>query len=123
MQATEAVILGTLCTVGMLILRPPYAPMIGALVGVTALIPIVGAFIGMIAGAFLNINSKSFESFCICRLSYDFTTGRRKLDLPQSSRFQNQSPGNVGACRSDCRGKSGRTIWNAAGYTRRICRL
>lgn len=41
-QATEAVILGMLCTIGMLILRLPYAPMIGALVGVTALIPIVG---------------------------------------------------------------------------------
>lgn len=52
-QATEAVILGLLCTVGMLILRLPYAPMIGALVGVTALIPIVGAFIGTIVGAFL----------------------------------------------------------------------
>lgn len=52
-QAAEAVILGTLCTVGMLILRLPYAPMIGALVGVTALIPIVGAFIGTIVGAFL----------------------------------------------------------------------
>lgn len=52
-QATEAVILGTLCTIGMLILRLPYAPMVGALVGVTALIPIVGAYIGAIVGAFL----------------------------------------------------------------------
>lgn len=45
-QATEAVILGMLCTIGMLILRLPYAPMIGTLGGVTALIPIVGAFVG-----------------------------------------------------------------------------
>lgn len=52
-QATESVILGTLCTIGMLILRLPYAPMVGALVGVTALIPIVGAYIGAIVGAFL----------------------------------------------------------------------
>lgn len=44
-QAIEAVILGMLSTIGMLILRLPYAPMIGALVGVTALIPIVGAFL------------------------------------------------------------------------------
>ena len=63
MQATEAVILGTLCTVGMLILRPPYAPMIGALVGVTALIPIVGAFIGMIAGAFLILTVSPLKAF------------------------------------------------------------
>lgn len=52
-QCTEAVILGTLCMVGMLILRLPYAPMIGALVAFTALIPIVGAFIGAGVGAFL----------------------------------------------------------------------
>lgn len=52
-QATEAVILGTLCMIGMLILRLPYAPMIGALVGVTALIPIVGAFAGTIVGAIM----------------------------------------------------------------------
>ncbi len=52
-QTTEALILGSLCAVGMAILRLPYAPMIGALVGVTALIPIVGAFIGAVVGAFM----------------------------------------------------------------------
>lgn len=50
-QATEAVILGVLCMIGMAILGIPYAPMVGALVGVTALIPIVGAFVGTIIGA------------------------------------------------------------------------
>ena len=52
-QCTEAVILGTLCTIGMLIFRFPYAPMIGAFIGVTALIPIVGAYIGAAVGAFM----------------------------------------------------------------------
>lgn len=52
-QCTEAVILGTLCTVGMLILRLPYAAMIGALMAFTALIPIVGGLIGAGVGAFL----------------------------------------------------------------------
>lgn len=52
-QATEAIILGTLCIIGMAILRIPYAPMIGALVGVTALIPIVGAFVGTIIGTIM----------------------------------------------------------------------
>lgn len=52
-QTVEAVILGSLCALGMLALRLPYAPMIGALVGVTALIPIVGAFIGTIVGGFM----------------------------------------------------------------------
>jgi predicted PurR-regulated permease PerM len=52
-QSIEAVILGVLCMVGMLVLRLPYAPMVGALVGVTALIPVVGAFIGLFVGAFM----------------------------------------------------------------------
>lgn len=52
-QCTEAVILGSLCTVGMLIFRFPYAPMVGALVGATALLPIIGAYIGAIVGAFM----------------------------------------------------------------------
>lgn len=52
-QCTEAVILGTLCTIGMMILKLPYAAMIGALIAFTALIPIVGAFIGAGVGAFL----------------------------------------------------------------------
>ena len=62
-QATEAVILGTLCTIGMLILRLPYAPMVGALVGATALIPIVGAYIGAIAGAFLILTVSPLKAF------------------------------------------------------------
>lgn len=52
-QCTEGVILGILCTIGMLILRLPYATMIGTLIGFTALIPVVGAFIGGAVGAFL----------------------------------------------------------------------
>lgn len=54
-QCTEALILGCLCALGMLVLRIPYAPMVGALVGVTALIPMLGAYIGAIVGAFLII--------------------------------------------------------------------
>lgn len=52
-QLTEAVILGTLCFLGMLIFRLPYAGVISVLVGFTALIPIFGAFIGVGIGAFL----------------------------------------------------------------------
>lgn len=54
-QTLEAIILGVLCMAGMLILRIPYAPMVGALVGVTALIPVVGGFIGAIVGAFMIV--------------------------------------------------------------------
>lgn len=52
-QCTEAVILGVLCTLGMIIFRFPYAAMVGAVVGATALIPIVGAYIGAAIGAFM----------------------------------------------------------------------
>lgn len=52
-QCTEAVIIGTLCCIGMLILRLPYALLIGFIVGVTSLIPIFGAFLGTIPSAFL----------------------------------------------------------------------
>lgn len=45
-QCIEAVILGSLCAVGMTILGFPYAVMIGAFIGFTALIPIAGAYIG-----------------------------------------------------------------------------
>ncbi len=52
-QCTEAVILGALCTLGMWFFRLPYAPMVGALVAFTALIPIAGAYIGAGVGAFM----------------------------------------------------------------------
>ena len=52
-QCTEAVILGGLCTIGMLILRLPYAAMIGTVICVTAFIPVVGGLIGGGVGAFL----------------------------------------------------------------------
>ena len=50
---TEAVIIGVLCFIGMLIFRMPYAAVISVLVGFTALIPVFGAFIGTAIGAFL----------------------------------------------------------------------
>lgn len=39
--------------IGMTILRLPYATMIGALIAVTALIPVAGAYIGGIVGALM----------------------------------------------------------------------
>lgn len=52
-QLIEAVILGTLCALGMWILQLPYPVMIGALIGVMALIPIAGAYIGAAIGAIM----------------------------------------------------------------------
>lgn len=66
-QCLEATILGVLCILGMLILRIPYAVPIGVLVGVTALIPVVGCFIGIIIGAILilSINPIKVITFII----------------------------------------------------------
>ena len=52
-QCTEAVILGALGSAGMVILRLPYALMVGALVAFTALIPVAGAYIGAAVGAIM----------------------------------------------------------------------
>lgn len=52
-QCIEAVILGCLCIIGMLILQLPYAVMIGVLIAFTALIPIAGAYIGAGVGAIM----------------------------------------------------------------------
>ena len=52
-QLTEAVILGGMCFLGMVALRLPYAPLISLLVGITSLIPLLGAYIGTIPSAFI----------------------------------------------------------------------
>ncbi len=52
-QCTEAVILGSMFVVSMAIFRFPYAVLVGVLIAFTALIPIVGAFIGCFVGTFL----------------------------------------------------------------------
>ena len=52
-QCLDALILGLLVMAGMTILKLPYAPMIGTLVGVTNIIPMIGAFIGGGIGCFL----------------------------------------------------------------------
>lgn len=52
-QCTEALVIGSLCTLGMWVFRFPYATAIGAFVGVTSFIPIFGAYLGAGVGAFL----------------------------------------------------------------------
>ena len=46
----------------MTILRMPYALLVGCLIAVTALIPIVGAFIGCIVGAFLLLMTSPVQA-------------------------------------------------------------
>lgn len=61
-QCLEAVILGTLFVICMTIFQLPYAVLVGVLIAFTALIPIVGAFIGCAVGAFLILMVDPFKA-------------------------------------------------------------
>ena len=54
-QFLEAIILGLLCFIGMIILKIPYATIISVIVAITALIPMFGALIGTGIGALFII--------------------------------------------------------------------
>ena len=61
-QFFEAVILAALCFIGMLIFGFPYPAMISTLVGVTALIPVIGGFIGGGVGAFIILTDSPVKA-------------------------------------------------------------
>jgi len=52
-QLLGSLILGLLCFIGMLIFKIPYAPLTSVLIAVTSLIPMFGAFIGIIPATFI----------------------------------------------------------------------
>ncbi len=52
-QCVEVIILGSMFAITMAIFQMPYIPLISVLVAVTAFIPVVGAWVGCIIGAFL----------------------------------------------------------------------
>ena len=51
-QCLEACILGCLFAIAMSIFKMPYVPLVSVVIAVTALVPVVGAFVGCIIGAF-----------------------------------------------------------------------
>lgn len=61
-QCIEAVVLGGLCVLGMLIFQFPYAVMIGVFIGFTALIPIAGAYIGAAVGAIMILTVSPLQA-------------------------------------------------------------
>lgn len=61
-QCIEAVVLGSLCVIGMLIFQFPYAVMIGVFIGFTALIPIAGAYIGAAVGAIMILTISPLQA-------------------------------------------------------------
>ncbi|HJH62848.1 MAG TPA: AI-2E family transporter [Firmicutes bacterium] len=54
-QVTEAGILGCLCFVGMCVFQFDYAPLISVIIGVSALIPVAGAYIGAVVAVVLLV--------------------------------------------------------------------
>ena len=61
-QCLEACILGLMFFISMSLFRMPYAAVISMLIAVTSLIPIFGAFIGCILGAFLILISNPMQA-------------------------------------------------------------
>ena len=61
-QCLEALILGLLFVPAMAIARMPYIPLICVLIAVTALVPLVGAFVGCILGAFFILVNNPLQA-------------------------------------------------------------
>ena len=61
-QCLEVCILGSMFAVAMAILRLPFVPLISILIAVTAFIPVIGAWIGCIVGAFLILMSSPVQA-------------------------------------------------------------
>ncbi|MDO4855168.1 MAG: AI-2E family transporter [Limosilactobacillus gorillae] len=91
-QVKDAVVLGCSCTILMLIFQLPYAPMIGAVTAVAALIPIIGAIMGASIGVIVifavsPIKALIFLVMIIClqefdnRITYPLIVGK-SIGLP-----------------------------------------
>lgn len=61
-QLIEACILGGLCFLGMTILRFDYAPLISVIIGVSALIPVAGAYLGAVVACLLLVMIDPLEA-------------------------------------------------------------
>jgi len=61
-QMLEAVIIGLMCFIGMLILKIPFAPIASILVFITSFIPLFGAFIGTGLAAFIILMASPIKA-------------------------------------------------------------
>ena len=101
-QLIEACILGGLCAMGTFFIQADYAPLIGVIVGVSALIPVAGAYIGAIlSGAGTGV----FD------LPVYPPADRGKCDLSPGGGYLHRSAWNLGADGGD----SGRRPVRPAG--------
>lgn len=62
-QFIEAIIIGIMCFVGMTVFSMPYAILISIIISVTALIPILGAFIGIVPAIFILLTVSPTTAF------------------------------------------------------------
>lgn len=61
-QCIEVVILGCMFAISMAIFGMPYIPLVSVLVAVTAFIPVVGAWVGCVLGAFLILVANPLQA-------------------------------------------------------------
>lgn len=61
-QLADSCILGILCFIGMTIFRFPNADVISVVIGVTSLVPLVGAFVGIVIGALLILTTDAIKA-------------------------------------------------------------
>lgn len=61
-QCVEVCILGCLFAVSMAIFRMPYIPLVSVLVAITAFIPVVGAWVGCVLGAFFILVANPLQA-------------------------------------------------------------
>ena len=67
-QCLEACILGGLFAVAMAIFKMPYVPLVSVVIAVTALIPVVGAFVGCVVGAFFILVNDPLQALSFVAL-------------------------------------------------------
>ena len=61
-QCLEAIILGSMCFLGMTLFKMPYVLLVSVFIGVTALLPILGGWIGCTIGALLILINNPMQA-------------------------------------------------------------
>lgn len=61
-KVIDGLSLGIMTTIGCLLFHFPYAMMVGVIIGVTALVPIIGAYVGAALSAFLIFTSNPMQA-------------------------------------------------------------
>ena len=82
-QCIEVLILGTMFAIAMTILRMPYVPLVSVLVALTAFIPIVGAWIGCVLGAFFILVNDPMQALAFVVMFFILQQVENSLIYPR----------------------------------------